>query len=203
MVEANDALADAPGQFAADRSFDDFYRATYVLLIKIALAEGATRPEAEDATNQTMEEVYRNWKTIGNPRAWARKAVRSNLIKQRQRDAERSARTIAAGDAAPGQDTPAEAAATGMNVWEDRQWVRQRLERLPPAQRAVMASYLDDLTPTEIAARLGKTPATVRKNLQLARERLAAQPELKDLHRQKGSQPTRSPTPPTTREDAR
>jgi DNA-directed RNA polymerase specialized sigma24 family protein len=63
----------------------------------------------------------------------------------------------------------------GITVWEDQQWVDELLATLPPQQRAVMQEFLAGSTPTEIAEILGKTPATVRQNLQNARRNLRRQ----------------------------
>jgi DNA-directed RNA polymerase specialized sigma24 family protein len=62
---------------------------------------------------------------------------------------------------------------TGLTIWEDKQWVTQVLASLSPAQREVMAFIVDDFTPGEVAALLGKTPAAVRQNMCAARHRLA------------------------------
>jgi RNA polymerase sigma factor (sigma-70 family) len=119
--------------------------------------------------------------------------VVSNFVKAKTRDAERLLRTIAAGHVTPdvGEDS-------NFNVWEDEQWVAQMLNTLPPAQREVMAHVYDGLGPTEIAKLLGKTQETVRKNLQLARDRLKA--KLKPAGVTERNQPI---APQAPREEAR
>jgi RNA polymerase sigma factor (sigma-70 family) len=147
--------------------FDEFFGTTYPLLVRVALAAGAGIHEAEEAAGETMTYLYLRWGEIDNPRAYARKAVVTAVKKMKRRDGQRVARTIAGGQA-----TPATADSCPLTAWEDRQWVVQRLDALPPAQREVMACVIDGMDTTEIAAVLGKTAATVRKNLQWARERL-------------------------------
>jgi RNA polymerase sigma factor (sigma-70 family) len=156
--------ADSPGEF------EEFYRDEYRMLIKVALAAGATMDEAEDASNQTMLEIWRGWKKIDHPRAYARKAVVSNVYKQRKRDSRRTGLAIKGGHLTAGGDVD-----TQLVVWEDQQWVEQMLRGLPPAQQAVMRCVVDALSVAEISELLGKTPETIRKNLELARKRLRKQ----------------------------
>lgn len=159
----------APASSQGDRleGFEDFYRHDYRLLIKVVMAAGATPDEADEAVDQTMEEVLRRWRQLEHPRGFARRAVVTNFVKRKMRDRERLVRTIEGGHVTPQCEDD-----RGLNVWEDKQWVDQLLERLPPAQRDVMRYVVDGLRPSEIADLLGKTPEAIRKNLQLARERL-------------------------------
>lgn len=64
-----------------------------------------------------------------------------------------------------------------LTVWEDTEWVEHLLGKLPPAQREATDGIVAGWRQSEIALLLGKTPAAVRKNLQLARERLQAELE--------------------------
>jgi DNA-directed RNA polymerase specialized sigma24 family protein len=93
--------------------------------------------------------------------------VISNFVKQRKRDGKRPTLEVKGGHLAleGGVDTD-------LSVWEDKQWIEQVIGTLPPAQRDVMRCVMDGLTTAEICDRLGKTDACVRKNLQLARNRL-------------------------------
>lgn len=173
MVQADKGLAQAPPEQRSERScaevgdYDDFFDGTYPLLLKVALASGACIEEAEDAADEVMAYLYRRWGEIDKPRAYARKAVLNAVAKAKKRDVERFGRTVAGGHITLEADD-----GTALCVWEDRQWVLQHLNALPPAQREVMACVVDDLSTAEIAEALGKTEATVRKNLQWARERL-------------------------------
>jgi len=147
--------------------FDEFFDANYRPLVKIAMFAGASLHDAEEVVHETMTYLYKRWGEITEPRAYARKAVVTNVIKLKKRDGQRFDRTVSGGHVTPDVDD-----CTAMTVWEERQWVTQRLAALPPAQREVMAGFFDDLSTSEIAEALGKTEATVRKNLQWARERL-------------------------------
>ena len=62
--------------------------------------------------------------------------------------------------------------------------MRRLLGTLPPAQREVMTLAYEGLTGREIATLLGKDPATVRKNLQLARDRLRRDPDVSTRRRE-------------------
>ncbi len=150
--------------------FESFFRTTYRELLRTAMYVGATEQEAEDAAMATMEEVLRRWEKIDNRLAYARRAVVSRFLKDRTRGLDRVRhRQIERGGAAPGA-----AYDPGLTVWEDRQWVTQMLESLPPAQRATMAFVVDGFSPAEVADLLGKTSSAVRRNLCDARRRLKA-----------------------------
>jgi RNA polymerase sigma factor (sigma-70 family) len=175
--------------------FDEFFDATYPLLLKIAMAVGATFYEAEEVVDETMTYLYQRWGKIIEPRAYARRAVITNVAKVKKRDRQRFDRTVAGGHITLETDD-----GTALTAWEDREWVTQRLAALPPAQREVMAGLFDDMSISEIAEALGKTEATIRKNLQWARDRLRADIALE----REGNQPCRGRADtPTTREETR
>lgn len=173
MVQADKGLAQASPELRTDTSlanisdYDDFFDDTYPLLLKVALASGANIEEAEDAADEVMAYLYRRWGEISNPRAYARKAVINAVAKAKKRDGERLDRTIAGGHVTPEADDD-----RALVAWEGWEWALQHLSALPPAQQEVMACVFDEMSTAEIAAVLGKTEATVRKNLQWARKRL-------------------------------
>lgn len=148
-------------------SFNNFFDNNYRLLVKVALAIGASFDQAEDAVNDVLTDIYRSWDQISEPRAYARKSVVNRVIKTKQREREFIKRAVA------GYQATGPAYEDGsLTEWEDWQWVRQHLSTLPSAQREVIAGILDGLSASDIAGATGKTEATVRKNLQLARQRL-------------------------------
>ncbi|MEU8364962.1 sigma-70 family RNA polymerase sigma factor [Nonomuraea sp. NPDC048882] len=171
MVQLNKSAAQAAAPPEADPSIrgqvEQFYRQRSRLLMKATMMHGATVQEAEDVVSMTMLDLWRRWHTILNPHAYAAKALRSNLIKLREKDRAEAGRLLRT--QAPAREADWD---TRMTLWEDRTWVEQLLDRLPPAQREVMAYYLEGLNCPEIAEYLDKKPATIRKNLQFARERL-------------------------------
>src|SRR5262249_61123587 len=99
-----------------------------------------------------MTEVLQRWDTIRHPRAYARRAAISNLIKNKQRGSQRiQERLIERGDVPLEHDMD-----PGLTVWEQREWVTLLLKSLPPAQREVLACMVDMFTRQEIAQLLGQ-----------------------------------------------
>ena len=151
-------------------AFEEFFRIAYTPLLQNIIFACGNRPEAEDAVSAAMTEVLQRWDSIENPRAYARRAALSNLIKNKQRGLQRiRERLIQRGDVPLEHDLD-----PGLLIWEQQEWVTQLLNSLPPAQREVLACMVDMFTPQEIAQLLGKTEAAVRQNLRAARQNLAS-----------------------------
>jgi RNA polymerase sigma factor (sigma-70 family) len=148
--------------------FEKFYRNAYRSLMRDAIFVGGNTHEAEEAVSMAMVEVLQRWETIENPRAYARRAVIRNLIEDRKRKQQSHERLIQLS-----QGPPEHYLDPGLTVWEQKEWVTQFLNSLPPAQREVVACLVDMLTLREIALLLGKTEAAVLKNLSEVRRRLA------------------------------
>lgn len=164
-VASTPALLRAAGELAA---FEAFYRQNYRLLVKIAMYVGAAGDDAEDAADEAMTEVFRRWAEIRNPLAYARRAVVTHFLKGRERGLSRvRSRLRERGEGRQeGREDP------GLIVWEDEQWVSQLLRSLPSTQQEVMALVVDEFSPTEIAALVGRNPSAIRQNLAAARRRL-------------------------------
>ncbi|MEV6031482.1 RNA polymerase sigma factor [Nonomuraea sp. NPDC052116] len=161
-------VAAPPGADLGSRGeVEQFFRGHYRLLMKVARVAGATEQEADDAVGMTMVDLWRRWPTIDRPKAYACRAVVSNFIKRRNREAKETERLLSTQAPVTEADWDAR-----MTLWEDREWVEQMLDRLPPTQREVMACYVEGLNSPEIADYLDKRPDAIRKNLQFARERL-------------------------------
>ena len=137
------------------------------MLVTVAMAAGARMEEAKDAAQTTMMEIMQRGDQIEQPRAYARRAVISNFIKQRKRDILRLTKEVTDHQLSP----PAEVDLQ-MTAWEDRQWVEQTLNALTPGQRDVLQAVIDGLATKEIAELLGKSEPNIRKHLQLARQHL-------------------------------
>jgi RNA polymerase sigma factor (sigma-70 family) len=176
-LRALEALVSAPPP-----EFDAFFHAVYRELLRIAMYVGATQQEAEDAAQTTMEEILRRWAQISDPVAFARRAVVSNFLKDKTRGLGRvRRRQIERGDV-----TPEVSEDWRLTAWEDRQWVTQMLESLPPAQRQVMAFIVDDFSSAGIARLLGRTPEAIRRNLCDARKQLKAALQRERISEQPG-----------------
>jgi RNA polymerase sigma factor (sigma-70 family) len=155
---------------ASKQNFEEFYRSSYRLLLRDVIVAGGSPHEAEDALAAAMVEVIQRWDRISNPRAYARRAGISNLIKNRQRGLPRLRDRLIERGAVPAPQEPDLA----LTAWEDREWVTQLLSSLPPAQQEVLACVVDEFKPKEIAELLGKTEAAVRQNLCAARAKLTS-----------------------------
>jgi len=148
-----------------------FYRTEYRPLLATAMYVGATRDEAEDAAESVILEMLNRWGKISDPRAYARKAVVSNFIKQKTRPRRLIRRLVAFGEWTNGLDHDLRQEAQ-LTVWEDRQWVLQLLDSLPPRQREAMKLIVDEFSPAEVAILLGRNPDAIRQNLKEARRKL-------------------------------
>ncbi|MGP4103773.1 RNA polymerase sigma factor [Nonomuraea sp. KM90] len=184
MAQQNEGVVEPKTSHEASptvrKSAEQFYSKNWRLLMKVAMQHGASREEAEDAVHEIMIDMLRRWDKILNHKSYAATAVLNCVIKWHKRDRRQVelARKINSPSAEGGDWDRL------MTVWENRQWVEQLLDRLPPAQREAMSLYVEGLTSSEIAEDLDKRPATVRKNLQFARERLR---QLQELDRQADS----------------
>jgi RNA polymerase sigma-70 factor (ECF subfamily) len=150
---------------AGSAEFETFFRAYYRELMRHAIYAGATLHEAEDVTHTTMEQVYRRWASIEQPRAYAHKALASNLKKLKRRLDRRSHHRIECEDTASDGCLDAR-----LTMWEDGQWVSQLIGSLSPAQQEVMAFAVDGYKPGEIAELLGIRQGTVSQRLFAARQ---------------------------------
>jgi RNA polymerase sigma factor (sigma-70 family) len=141
--------------------FDPFFRERFSRTVVLLTAMGASRADAEDATQEAMILAWNQWSSIREPAAWVRTvAVRSYLRLRRGRP------EVTALD----ESAPDPAADDDLGSFEEEQrQVLHLLRKLPDGQRAVAALYYDGLNCEEIAALLGKAPATVRSHLRHAR----------------------------------
>lgn len=162
-----------------DRSaFERFYD------IHAAMAFGLIRRILRDreAAQEVLQEVFwQIWQEApsydparGSPEAWLVMRAKSRAI-DRLRAMRRREQTfvapvderVAAAPATRGDD-PAMAA-------EDRGLAQGALEQLPaPQRRALELAFLEGLTQSEIAARLGEPLGTVKTRIRLGLERLRA-----------------------------
>jgi len=150
--------------------FEAFFRTEYVRIIKILVVMGATLAEAEDATQAALTDAYQRWESIDRPGAYVRTAAVRQFLKNRQRRREGGHRELWAAARTPIED--AAAADQDFAAVEDQQWVTQILDKLPRAQREVIALIMDGFETKEIAELLGKQEMTIRQHKSLARRNL-------------------------------
>lgn len=161
----------------AAREFATFYRDNRLRVTHFLMKLGATRDEAEDTTQQAMQDLLRRWTLIQQPRAWiyvaAERQLRRNLKRQsrepvyeaiEQACESGTARSAWHGGPMHHQDLE--------GFGDEARRVIELLRQLPPEQRRVMAYTLDGFGASEIAERIGKPVETVRSNLRHARARL-------------------------------
>ncbi len=83
-------------------AFKEFFGVAYQPLLRDSLFAGGNPHEAEDAVSAATAEVLQRWDTIKNPRAYARWASISNLIKSKPRKRQRiQERLVQRGDVSP------------------------------------------------------------------------------------------------------
>jgi RNA polymerase sigma factor (sigma-70 family) len=145
--------------------FASFYRERFRWTAVLLIAVGASRADAEDATQEAMVKAWEKWDSIKNPRPWVCKvAYRAYLRRACQRDGKAEPLDESSGDRATESDLAIFA--------DEQQRVLRLLRALPPGQRAVAACFYDGLTCEEIAQVVDKPPATVRSQLRHARKAL-------------------------------
>jgi RNA polymerase sigma factor (sigma-70 family) len=153
-----------------EAQYDQFFRASFRLIVKVVMEYGARIDEAEDAAAHAAVEVFARWVEVRDPLQYAIKAALNSFYRSRQREGESHRRAIRALLLTPGPDHDAT-----LDARQERSHVVGLLSTLPAAQREVMAYTVDGFSPTEMAGMLGKTPEAVRANLRHARKRLSQQ----------------------------
>jgi RNA polymerase sigma factor (sigma-70 family) len=140
--------------------FQQRFSRTVILLVTM----GASRADAEDATQEAMILAWRQWESIREPTAWVRTVAVRTFWKQANRQANQTEPLEAAAEPTADSDLSIFA--------EEQQEILRLLRELPTGQRTVAALYYDGLSCDEIAELIGKPPATVRSNLRHARTAL-------------------------------
>jgi RNA polymerase sigma-70 factor (ECF subfamily) len=148
---------------ARDLEFALFYQGEMPKLVGFLIVHGTHPCLAADLAQDTMTEAYRAWDSIDAPRAWIRKVASRKWWRELDR-------------VEVSQEQPPEPdsllSADEADEIENRHAFLGMLRDLPLEQRQVMAWTYDGYQPTEIAALLGKNPATVRSTLRTARAAL-------------------------------
>lgn len=138
-------------------SFDEFVHASLPMLSRYANALTGSAHAGEDLVQDTLVKVSRAWRRVradGNPAAYTRKVMLHTYLSA-WRGLVRRPRMVPLSEDWAGPDQYPSV--------DSRDLLRRALAGLPPAQRAVLVlGYLDDLPDQEIAAVIGRRPATVR-----------------------------------------
>ncbi|MFI7599977.1 RNA polymerase sigma factor [Actinoplanes sp. NPDC049681] len=181
MVDAQDAHdvdsddAAPPRPLIADpppaAEIEEFFRRYWEGLVRNLLREGANRWEAQDAVAEAIREALRRWSELTHPVAWVRTAARSHWLKQRRFTGQGDVEVLVADvtELSEGRADDPE-----LEAYELEEWFSGVLAQLPPARREALELSAQGLTPTEIAAQVGKTPEAVRTALKLGRKQAVA-----------------------------
>lgn len=161
---ANDGLAQPDGEH---ESFETFFRRETPRVVGLVVKAGYSRAEAEEATQSAMAEAYVSWEQVRYPDRWVRTvALRMAHAAARRRRTDVT-KVAATGDPQVVHDDGARVA-----VVNERGRLIGLLSDLPPQQRIVMALRVDGYETKEIAEMMDLQPATVRRHLHDAREKL-------------------------------
>ena len=143
----------------APQGFEDAYRDHRLDLVRLAFLMCGSRDLSEDLVQTVFTSAHPRWHEIDNHLAYLRRSV-VNLAKDGQRRHFRRLR-LAPPAAAPVTSIPE----------LDETWAL--IQRLPPAQRAVVVlHYYEDLPLVEVASLLDRPASTVRSDLRRAHDRL-------------------------------
>ncbi|GAA3550810.1 SigE family RNA polymerase sigma factor [Kribbella ginsengisoli] len=134
---------------------------------------------AEDATQEALLKLYRNWPRLhhkGATGAYARKVVVSTTLDSLRR---RSSTEVVGGETYFASTADP---ADPVGLLENRLLIIKALAGLPPRQRAcVVLRYFDELSVEETAEALGCSTGTVKSQTLRALEKLRLDPALADL----------------------
>ena len=146
--------------------FTAFFEAGGRHLVRLAYLLTGDLADAEDVTQEVLEELYRRWDDVrpDTAMAYARTAVvnRSRSMHRRRAVARRFAPRLVQ----PEQSTPAAV---------EKGWLWDEVQTLPRRQREVVVlRYWCDLSEADIARVLGVSTGTVKTSAHRAHHQLAA-----------------------------
>ena len=147
-----------------DGGFASFFHERFSKTVILLIAQGASRADAEDATQEAMIRAWQQWVSIESPRAWVSTVAHRIYLKHVHARPKQGP--------ALDESTCQVTAQSGLDAITDGQQVLHLLRALPPGQRTVAAFFYDGLTCEEIAELTGKPAATIRSQLRHAREAL-------------------------------
>ncbi len=150
MCDTTAASAEVLDERVIADAFEEFYRAEYLAMVRLAFGLLDTPEAAEEITQDAFAKVFERWSRLQNPGGYLRTAVvngaRSELRKREVR------RRIRPGRA---QQVPAE-----------QDYLLDALEQLPTRRKtALVLRYYGDLSEREIAETMGIRPGTVKSLL--------------------------------------
>jgi RNA polymerase sigma factor (sigma-70 family) len=147
-----------------EEEFASFFQERFGKTVIFLITLGASRADAEDATQEAMLAAWRQQDAIEHAVSWLRTVAVRAYWKQAGTDR----KPITLDDSMSGAVTEPD-----LSIFTEEQLqVLYVLRGLPPEQRTIVALRYDGATCEEIAEATGKAPATVRSNLRHARKTL-------------------------------
>lgn len=147
--------------------FDDFYRAHYLAVLRIAAAVTSDSEVAAEVAQEAFIAAHRRWRTISaydRPDLWVRRVAINRALSWRRRVRNE---TRALARLARRRERPASDATVHGDVWS-------QVRRLPVRQASLIALvYIDDLSIEQAAHTLNIAVPTAKTHLQRARRTLA------------------------------
>lgn len=149
-VSATAVSAEVLNERVIADAFEEFYRARYLAMVRLACGLVDILEAAEEITQDAFAKVFERWDRLDNPAGYLRTAVVNGARGElRKREVRRRIR--------PGRPQP-------VPVQQD--YLLDALERLPARRRtALVLRYYGDLSEREIAETMGIRPGTVKSLL--------------------------------------
>jgi RNA polymerase sigma-70 factor (ECF subfamily) len=152
-IPADPGREAAPGQDLADISIVEYglvYEAEKPGLMRYLLHCGASYHTAEDIAQRALEQLYRKWGTVDNPRSWLRTVAMRMLGRSRTPDE----------SSLEGHDPPSTLPGTAEFVESilENDALVSAIRRLPLKEKQVFALHFDEFETGEIAEILHMRP---------------------------------------------
>jgi RNA polymerase sigma-70 factor (sigma-E family) len=140
--------------------FEELAESARPALVRAAYAVTGRREDAEDAVQSSLVKAMGAWQRVAGQERWRQQAYVRQIVVNTCRSGWRKwGARVSVGDMPELVQQP------GTDAVDDRELVRQALDRLPARQREVLLlRYYEDLSEAEIATRLGCAPGTVKSS---------------------------------------
>jgi RNA polymerase sigma-70 factor (sigma-E family) len=140
--------------------FEELAESARPALVRAAYAVTGRREDAEDAVQSSLVKAMGAWQRVAGQERWRQQAYVRQIVVNTCRSGWRKwGARVSVGDMPELVQQP------GTDAVDDRDLVRQALDRLPVRQREVLLlRYYEDLSEAEIATRLGCAPGTVKSS---------------------------------------